>query len=180
MNSTLQSAPKWFATLRARMKMRGSLTTSCRSINFANDNLAKVNNSHKSIFTRERITKSTGVVEQELKAKQMKVNIKNELKEPYFAKFCIAVIGSPDSGKEDILNKEVYGDNAVYGESTPDTKIKIYTKRYWVDGKCLHVEFWSAPENLQWIVYTSRCVSGLAGTMYVVDGSFVSDNSYTG
>jgi hypothetical protein len=114
--------------------------------------------------------KATGLMDNELKSQLIKRKLEATYSNPYDAKFCIAVVGSEYSGKEDILNKELYSEAAIMGEQPHPSKIKIFTKRYLIKDKWIHVEFWSCPEDPSWMKYCSRLVSGLAGTIMFFDG----------
>lgn len=118
----------------------------------------------------EKNVEPVGQMDHELKSQLVKRELEATYNLAYDAKFCIAVIGSENSGKEDILNKELFNESAILGEQPNASKIKIFTKRYMIKEKCIHVEFWSCPEEVTWMKYCSRLVSGLAGTIIFFDG----------
>jgi hypothetical protein len=101
----------------------------------------------------------------EIKAQILQKQRKMNLLKPYDAKFCIAVIGNPYSGKEDILGIEC--DLTL---KPLETRIQIVTKQYQIMGLTVQVEMWCCPESSEWVSYCAKAVAGLAGTILFFDG----------
>jgi hypothetical protein len=101
--------------------------------------------------------------EMQFKPRQ-EIRTRKEYLDPYDAKFCIAVVGCDDSGKEEIIGKEC--DYPV--KQIED--IRIVNKIYQWSEKTIQVEYWCAPESQHTLSYTARLVAGLAGSIFFFDG----------
>lgn len=115
-----------------------------------------------SLFSNSRIFISQTQIQSEINAAHEAL----KLVQTYDCKFCVAVVGSLNSGKETILGKEC--DFAIV---VSDTRIEILTKAYKIQGLTVMVEYWCAPESQKWSSFTARCISGLAGTLFFFDGN---------
>ncbi|KAJ3313085.1 DnaJ sub C member 27 [Boothiomyces sp. JEL0838] len=80
------------------------------------------------------------------------------------ANFCIAVIGSLESDKEKILEKEIQRD-----VEKPKSRINTIPKMYAIGEDAIRVEYWNAPDDPSDIPQTTRYISGLAGTIFFID-----------
>jgi hypothetical protein len=86
------------------------------------------------------------------------------LSREYEARFAIAVVGTGRSGKEQILQKECRIENLEIYESS----IEIIRRSYEIKFPAV-VEYWNGPENTKYLSKTTKCLSGLAGTIFFID-----------
>ncbi|KAJ3274913.1 hypothetical protein HDV01_001777 [Terramyces sp. JEL0728] len=80
------------------------------------------------------------------------------------ANFCIATVGSLESDKEKILEKEIQRD-----VEKPKSKINIIPKMYSIGDDTIRVEYWNATDDPSEIPQTTRYIAGLAATIFFID-----------
>ncbi|KAI8897061.1 P-loop containing nucleoside triphosphate hydrolase protein [Globomyces pollinis-pini] len=79
--------------------------------------------------------------------------------------FNIAVLGSTNCGKAEILEKECQ--KSFCDEDS--IQIQIMDKLYSIEGRSVRVEYWNTPENSKYCNLSSRFVSGQAATIFFFD-----------
>ena len=167
-----ENAKKLMKHRKSSLSAAISLPTSSMVTNSRRSSLVETDrlsvSSPKIHFSKTQVNMD-GEIKAQILLKQRKMN----LLKPYDAKFCIAVIGNPDSGKEDILGIE-----CDLKLKPLETKIQIVTKEYQIMGLTVQVEMWCCPESSDWVSYCAKAVSGLAGTILFFDGIDFSLCSY--